>query len=534
MAAIDGGRLEEAEQRARDALDASRASGGDHDPSYPITARLLARVLRQRGRLGEGEMWLRVALKGLERLFGAAHADTAITRSDLAATLLRRGQYAEARRTAETALAAMEKARGIGDQDTRRVILVLARSLAACAAPEAAEAALERALAAAGPAGGERAAVLVELAEVALAAGRDTALGLATEAVEALGGEDAADASALGTLGSALLVHDRFEDAERVLRRAAELGERQRRAEDPSLCTTWNNLAVALAERGHYEEAGVFVDRALAREREIHGEGHPDHASVLCVRAQLDARLGREGAAALARSALATLERTLGREHWRTRRARADLDQVLAGQVIAAGDDEATVLAKCLNQARRALELRQPERALAKLAPLFETLPASGAEPIELAALPIQIVALAQLGRDEEALARLAGADAVAADHGGAGDRSAISSLREEVKGAQRAALQGRITEALEELDKGKAEGLTSLELLVERCLHADEPILAAGVLVHLGKLYYGAEIAPVGRQRFERALALVRQHGSAETVEQLEGLMARHDPSAS
>ena len=97
---IGQGRLEEAEERARAAMQNSIIQLGETHPNTLNAKSSLAVVLWQRGKLDQSERLQRAALRSMEECLGRYHQDTRICRDNLVVAMRQRGRKAEAKKLA--------------------------------------------------------------------------------------------------------------------------------------------------------------------------------------------------------------------------------------------------------------------------------------------------------------------------------------------------------------------------------------------------------------------------------------------------
>lgn len=163
------------------------------------------------------------------------------------------------------------------------------------------------------------------------------------------------------------------------------------RAMDPpslrALATVVNNRGETLAVLGRYDDAARASDEALAIQRALTGDAHPDYARVLTARARLCGLQGRyDEAEARLEQALSIYRATLGDEHpevanalhtlggvlsatGRTRDARDAFERSLATwRRVFGGDRHPRVAVAMSNVAGAELELGRIDRA----APLYD------------------------------------------------------------------------------------------------------------------------------------------------------------------
>ncbi len=165
---------------------------------------------------------------------------------------------------------------------------------------------------------------------------------------------------------------------------------------------------------------------------------------------------------------------------------------------------EEAVLAEAIIGASRAVRDGHPQTALDVIDAVLLTLPETGAEAIELAALPTKIMALAHLGRSSEALAQLDQLDQLAAAHGTDDDRAACTLLRDRLHGGG-IDLQTRMQAAMAAIQGGNAEAMIDLEQLVEEAAAVEQHLVVGG-LIFLGKVCVVAERPDLARPRLQRA----------------------------
>lgn len=165
------------------------------------------------------------------------------------------------------------------------------------------------------------------------------------------------------------------------------------------------------------------------------------------------------------------------------------------------------VLAEAIIGASRAVRDGHPQTALDVIDAVLLTLPESGAEAIELAALPTKVMALAHLGRYADALVQLEFLERLAAKYGTDDDRTACRFLRERLHEGG-VDLQTRMQAAMAAIQGGNAEAMIDLEQLVEEASATGKHVLVVGALIFLGKVCAMAERPDLARPRLERAKA--------------------------
>jgi nephrocystin-3 len=149
-------------------------------------------------------------------------------------------------------------------------------------------------------------------------------------------GEWLAVNSAAGSLAYFLLKGAQYIEAENLLDRVLETGERFLGAEHPSTLGSVNNLAFLYERQGRYGEAEPLYQRALAARERVLGAEHPDTLVSVNNLAGLYERQGRYGEAEpLYQRALEGLRRKLGDAHPHTKMVAANhagcLDKLRGG-----------------------------------------------------------------------------------------------------------------------------------------------------------------------------------------------------------
>ena len=373
------GKLEEAEQLARQAVDIYRASGNpdtrDHaesvhnlgfvlrsrrsdqeaeamyrdalamrrrvyDPSHPellITMSNLAVVIDARGAFAEAEALYREVLARRRERLGAEHPQTLISLNNLATSLWRTGRFAEAASVFREAVAVGRRVHGENATfaimlNNLGVALRRAGDLAAAEQNHREALAINRKL----KAEPRLAADMDNLGRVLLARGdiagavrlHQDALALRTR----LHGADNPDlAESLSALGAARLAEGQLVEAETLLRRARKLGSAKLDAQDPRVAQFAFDLAAALRARGTYDEAERLLRESLAIRVVRLGDGHPDVAVTLRELGTLVRHNGRvqESDSLLVESHRRALER-LGADHPDTRRIEEEIRRTKA------------------------------------------------------------------------------------------------------------------------------------------------------------------------------------------------------------
>jgi len=166
----------------------------------------------------------------------------------------------------------------------------------------------------------EVAATLVRLGALAHLSGKGDAVPLFERALairEArLGPDTAPVADVLNDLGMALAAHGRFDDAETILRRSLTCSEKLWGDRDPRVAKVLHNLGGIAYYRGRTDDAERLLQRALAIRQAVLAQDDPELAGSLEALALLRGKQGRlhEAADLLERQARIT-EQIYGPEH---------------------------------------------------------------------------------------------------------------------------------------------------------------------------------------------------------------------------
>lgn len=170
----------------------------------------------------------------------------------------------------------------------------------------------------------------------------------------------------------------------------------------------------------------------------------------------------------------------------------------------------AATLERAIVGAARALQQDQPQLALELIEIVLMGLPDDRASriPLEIAALPNQILAYARLGQLAGARTALARMEAVVRDHGSDDDRRACALLAGRLV---RAELTARARTANDRLIAGQLEAVDELVALAREAQVHREAELAIGVLVVLGTVFEQAR-PELAREHLERARAVLEE----------------------
>jgi tetratricopeptide (TPR) repeat protein len=310
------GRLREAEERYRSALELLRVEYGDNHPTVTHLLGEYAGVLAAAGRRGEAEREYRVVLGVVERL-GTGPQAIAPAVNNLATVVHEAGRYEEAEALYRRALDLWTSCGAEVHPDAVAALNNLAalhfdrgEHSVARAERERVVELWERAL---GPDHPMVAAALANLATQITRDEPDAALPLLERALAI---HDAAypaptheTAIVLYTIGRVHYYAGRLEAAEELMRRAHELQCHVLGAEHVDTAITLNGLAMVLRDRGEDQAAEQLLRQALEVFERLLGARHPRVAGALTNIAQLAAKRGeREEARELAVRSLDILD----------------------------------------------------------------------------------------------------------------------------------------------------------------------------------------------------------------------------------
>jgi serine/threonine protein kinase/Tfp pilus assembly protein PilF len=279
----DQGRLDEAEPYLREALEKSRRTLGEEHPDTLVSINSMGGLLRAQGRLAEAEPYWREALEKRRRVLGEEHPQTIMSISNLGVLLWEQGRLAEAEPYWREALEKSRRTLGEEHPDTLISINNMGGLLRA-----------EGRLAEAEPYWRE-----------ALEKFRRT-----------LGEEHPYTLVSIGNMGSLLREQGRLSEAEPFHSEALEKRRRTLGEEHPQTITSINNMGVLLRDQGRLAEAEPYLREALEKRRRTLGEEHPDTLVSIGNMGSLLRDQGRLAEAEPFHSeALEKRRRTLGEEH---------------------------------------------------------------------------------------------------------------------------------------------------------------------------------------------------------------------------
>jgi tetratricopeptide (TPR) repeat protein len=327
----------------------------------------------------------------------------------------------------------------------------------------------------------------------------------------------------LHTLASVLGAQDKFKDAEDLLRAALGVQEKALGERHPKVGSTLTNLAIALVQQQRLSEAEPVVMRALAVVEEAHGEAHAETARILTIAAQIQAALGDEAASATARRALTALTATHGAEHPLVQDAKPILEDIA---------EPSAELDALLQEAAEALEARDPDRAVALLAPLVERARRDGLLPLEASASGMLAQAQYLSGRRGEAAALAHRALAIAEE---AGQEDAVRHFRDLVEVIERGdtgpaipeALQKQIQAAIETAQSGDVPAaVRALDRLSEEAQRANESGAEATLRIVLAQILYATGEADLAAVHLRRALEIAEEVGDRGAADHVRRML--------
>lgn len=206
---------------------------------------------------------------------------------------------------------------------------------------------------------------------------------------------------------------------------------------------------------------------------------------------------------------------------------------------MASNDEIVDVLGKSIIAAAQAVKDGKPQAGLDMIDIVVAALPAEGLEVVELAALPTKIVALANLGKADDARAILVRLENLAATHGTTDDLAACKLLRDLIKRGVGSSLAARGMAAMRAVEEGDVSGLVELEQVANEAIAAERWEIVIGAYSLLGKAYGGAGQPERGRTYLLRAKALLEElrplddARHAIAIEQIEKALAALPTSA-
>jgi tetratricopeptide (TPR) repeat protein len=328
----------------------------------------------------------------------------------------------------------------------------------------------------------------------------------------------------LHTLAGVLAAQDKFAEAEELLRAALAKQEKRLGDEHPSLGATLTNLAIALVQEQRLEDAEKIVLRALAIAEATHGEAHAETARILTILAQVQGSLGDEAAPGTAKRALNAMIATHGEDHPLVQDVKPILEDIAAPSAEVDGE---------LEKAAAALDARDPDAAIARLAPLVQRARRDGLLPLEASASGLLAQALFLKGHKREALERAHRALAIAED---AGEEEASAHFRELVELLERGgdpglpdALHNTIEEAIATAQGGDvAGGVRELEASADEAQRAGKEGNEATVRIVLGQILRAAGDDARAAEQFRRALEIAERMGDEGAAAHVRGLLEK------
>ena len=317
-----GGRLDQAEQWYRQALEMRRAGG---DANLPELARALdayGAVRHARGDFAEAVVHYSEAVALRRRVLGTHHSHTADSLSNLGAALYDQGDDAQAERVLTEALAIYEKVTGPDNPAVARTLNNLALVRQRGGDRTQALALYQRALSINRQAFGEQhRTVASNLNNLGLLSEQlgdlDAAQRYLTQAISVqeatLGADHVNLAFALGNLGRVKLWQGQPQAAVELLQRASELRQRGLPAEHPVQAETMSWLGYAVCvEQGEQARGAAMLEQALAlREAGLEADAVATEESRALLGCCRLAAGDREGALAALQIAVPRLAR-----HW--------------------------------------------------------------------------------------------------------------------------------------------------------------------------------------------------------------------------
>jgi serine/threonine protein kinase/Tfp pilus assembly protein PilF len=334
------GRLDDAEDRARRAVDADRALGAERAESLCASLRLLAEILMAAGRYDDAEAAVRDALSVRPHAQTAPDIVFATMLDTLGELQRRRGDLEGAKETLEQSLAIARQALKAGHHRLAKPLNELVIVATQRGDEESAERYLREALEVTRNSLGEQhpeaVAISANLAGALMEQGRlEEAEPLIRSVFDAtherFGPEHPETAAAAHNLAGVLFRRGRLSEAETLLRDAMTALRASYGDEHPAIAKATRNLAACIESRGDLAVASELYDQALRIQRAALGVDHPEVAGTLAMLGRALIELNRAAEAEpLLRECAEICAAKLGDRHDSTDRARATLGICLA------------------------------------------------------------------------------------------------------------------------------------------------------------------------------------------------------------
>ncbi len=285
------GRLEEAEEIYRDALDTMERGIAEPDnEAVAFALSHLAALLTSTGQFAEAEPLLRRALAIAEKAFGPEHEEVATHLNNLAVLYGDTNRHAEAEPLLKRALAVDEKTFGPENPKVATALNNLATLYLATNRDAEAEPLLRRALAIDEKSfGSQHPKVATDLNNLAVCLVQTQRFNEAEPILRRVlkiwqlsyGSTHSNVAAAYDNLAELLSSTHRFAEAEPLYRQALEIYEKTFGVNHPKVALRLNHLARLLCEVDRHTEAEPLLRRVLAIDEDLYGTDHPDVAGDL-------------------------------------------------------------------------------------------------------------------------------------------------------------------------------------------------------------------------------------------------------------
>ncbi len=333
---------DEAEEVERQALAMLDRLGAGADPIYAGNLLALAAILTP-GRLEEAEQYARQALAINEQALGEEHPETLRSMYYVGNALLAQKRYVEAEESFRQLLDVAERVLGSGDSLTQRTKKRLAQVLTILGKEAPAELS-QQMKDVASKSDARLDARLKEAMDIdnkALDLEKqerfEEAEPLYRQSLEiyekVMGADHTATAAALWRLADNLSTQERDEEAEPLYRRSLKIVEDYLGPEHQATASGLDKLAVNLYWQGRFDEADPLYRRAIEIYERIRGKENPKTVSVvLNLALNLDRQRRFTEAEKLYREALDIHQRYLGAEHPRTQEIAKFLAENLQAQ----------------------------------------------------------------------------------------------------------------------------------------------------------------------------------------------------------
>jgi CHAT domain-containing protein/Tfp pilus assembly protein PilF len=325
LALFQRGHYAEAQELAREAMQASKVTFGENSTNFAYCLELLAGTCKAMGDVSNALSLCKRSLAIKEKALPPDHPDVATSLFALAALYNDLGNYAQALQMGKRSLQIREKAFGNEHQDVAASLAILSKIYVN-------QGDYSRALEASSRAFSYwekhfqvdpylAVTCLNDMASIGQALGNyDSSLRL-YQGVLALyeklyGADHPILAGCWNNIASIYQEQGNYQEALRLYRRSLDLKTKYLGAQHPDVALALNNVAETLVQLGRYSEALELYGRALSISEKVLGGAHPDEALLLNNIAHLYQLTGEPSKAKpLFQRSLQISERAYGNEH---------------------------------------------------------------------------------------------------------------------------------------------------------------------------------------------------------------------------